>query len=175
VGLVQSVVTLTGQIYMAKARTDIMFRWGLVTSAILVTAFLLGVRFGAAGVAAAYAIVYLGIILYPSLYLSFRLVDLRVSAFVLALLPQLSITAVMSVTCFFWLRMLDVIHFKNAWGRLGSTSAIGALVYVALMILLRPEVMNILEEIVNGSKRAPLLRITAFMRQAALRNKISRL
>jgi O-antigen/teichoic acid export membrane protein len=173
VGLVQSVVTLTGQIYMAKARTDIMFRWGLATSAILVTAFLVGVRFGAAGVAAAYAITYLGVILYPTFYLPFRLINLKVRDFALALMPQLLITAVMCAACFLWLRLLDHAGLSNAWGRLASTSTLGAAVYVALMILLRPDVMNVLEEILNGSKRAPLLRLTALMRQAALRNKNS--
>src|ERR1035438_351400 len=74
VGLVQSVVTLVGQIYTAKARTDLMFRWGVATSVLLVLAFVGGVRYGAVGVAFAYALVYLLIVSYPTLRIPFRLI-----------------------------------------------------------------------------------------------------
>jgi len=53
VGLVQSVQSTTGQIYMSKGRTDWMFRWGLYSSVVFVGSFLIGVRWGAVGVAGA--------------------------------------------------------------------------------------------------------------------------
>ncbi len=49
VGLLQSVQTLVGSIYIAKARTDWMFRYGVYSCVVVVTAFLIGVRFGTVG------------------------------------------------------------------------------------------------------------------------------
>jgi O-antigen/teichoic acid export membrane protein len=76
VGLVQSVGSTVGSIYQAKGRTDLMFRWGVGSSIFVVCAFLIGLRWGIVGVAGAYAIATI-IILYPSFFIPFRLIDLK--------------------------------------------------------------------------------------------------
>ncbi len=55
VGLLQSVGTTLGWIYTARGRTDIMMRIGLLAAIANTVAFLVGVRWGIRGVAAAYA------------------------------------------------------------------------------------------------------------------------
>jgi PST family polysaccharide transporter len=167
VGLVQSVVTLVGQIYTAKARTDLMFRWGVATSVILVLAFLVGVRQGAVGVALAYAIVYLAVIVYPTFYLPFRLIDLRVHDFARALFPQILVTLIMSLVCFGWLHVQDILQITHAWTRLLSTSLLGALVYIGIMIVFRPSVMSVFEEIVSGFNNPRVAKTVTFVRRLA--------
>jgi PST family polysaccharide transporter len=56
VGVLQSVTSSSGWVLQALGRTDWMFRWSLVNGTITVTAFAIGVHWGATGVAAAYAI-----------------------------------------------------------------------------------------------------------------------
>jgi len=169
VGLVQSVVTLVGQIYTAKARTDLMFRWGVGTGVILVASFLIGVRHGAVGVAIAYAIAYLGVIVFPTLYLPFRLIDLRVRDFARALAPQLLITCAMSVICFLWLRLQTMLLIQAHWTRLISTSLLGALVYCGMMIVFRPAVMDVLEEMISSLKQPQASKVIQSLRQWAWR------
>ncbi len=56
VGLLQTVTATAGWIYQARGRTDWMFRWGLANAAVTVTAVVIGVQWGAVGVAVAYAV-----------------------------------------------------------------------------------------------------------------------
>jgi O-antigen/teichoic acid export membrane protein len=55
-GLVQSASNATGWIFICQGKTRTMFRWGIYSSAVTIAAFLLGLPWGAVGVAAAYAI-----------------------------------------------------------------------------------------------------------------------
>lgn len=82
VGLMQSIGTTVGSIYLAKGRTDWMFRWGIFSSIIIVGAIIIGLQWGINGVAVCYAISVL-LIVYPSFALPFRLIDLRFTDFIL--------------------------------------------------------------------------------------------
>ncbi len=55
-GLIQSIGTTVGWIYQSQGRTDIMFRWGLVSGSIFIISFVVGLRWGALGVAVAYTV-----------------------------------------------------------------------------------------------------------------------
>jgi PST family polysaccharide transporter len=74
-GMIQSIGTTVGAIYQAKGRTDWMFRWGIATGIISISAFLIGLQWGIVGVAAAYTIVSL-VLVYPNFAIPFRLIDL---------------------------------------------------------------------------------------------------
>lgn len=78
VGMLQSVAASVGVIYQAKGRTDMMFRWGLVTGVISVFVFYLGLRWGITGVALSYAILSLFLI-YPNFSIPFKLINLPVA------------------------------------------------------------------------------------------------
>jgi O-antigen/teichoic acid export membrane protein len=67
-GLMQPVAVTVGWIYQSQGRTDWLMRWGLATSALIVSAFGIGINWGAEGVAAAYAI-----ITYALLYFAFAI------------------------------------------------------------------------------------------------------
>lgn len=77
VGMFQSVGTTVGVIYTAKGRTDWMLRWSLLAGLVVMAAFLVGLRWGTVGVAAAYTAASL-VLFYPSFAIPFRLISLPV-------------------------------------------------------------------------------------------------
>jgi PST family polysaccharide transporter len=77
VGLVQSIGSTVGPIYIAKERTGLLFRWGLSAGLLLILSFVIGLRWGVVGVASCYAIVSL-ILAYPGMTIPLRLISLTV-------------------------------------------------------------------------------------------------
>ena len=77
VGLVQSVGSTVGVLYIAKNRTALLFRWGLYGGLIIVTSFIVGLNWGIIGVAGCYAVVAL-LLAYPGMSIPLRLVGLSV-------------------------------------------------------------------------------------------------
>lgn len=84
IGMVQSVGTTVGAIYLAKGRTDWMFRWGVGVGILVIISFVIGLHWGVVGVAAAYAIISLAVA-YPNLAIPFSLIELKFTDFIKAL------------------------------------------------------------------------------------------
>jgi O-antigen/teichoic acid export membrane protein len=145
VGLAQSIYTTIGQIYMAKGRTDWLFRWGIVQTIVLVGSFLIGIHWGIMGVAIAYCIAFLCITMPPGFMIAFRLIGLKLSEFALALLPQLVITGGMTLLCGLWLKFLPMIGIRAPWILLTSSVVLGATFYVLAFLITWPKVMQHLE------------------------------
>jgi PST family polysaccharide transporter len=157
IGLIQSVQTLIAAIYIAKGRTDWFFRWGLYTCAVLIAAFLVGVRFGAVGVAVAYFITYLVLMMVPGFLIPFSLIGLRMRDYLWALFPQALLTAGMSIICWLCLYSLGVYGITNNWVRLITTSLLGAGVYtIALYLRPIPAVRHITEILGRSNNRLAL-------------------
>ena len=81
VGFIQSVGTSVGWIYMSQGRTNILFKWGIITLFVYTTSFILGLKWNVEGVAVAYAIASL-LLAYPNFAIPFRLINLRVGYFI---------------------------------------------------------------------------------------------
>jgi PST family polysaccharide transporter len=79
-GLIQSVGTTVGTLYMSTGNTRSMFLTNLAFTPVCIAAFAVGLRWGIEGVAIAYALVSGGW-LYGSLALAFRTVELRMREF----------------------------------------------------------------------------------------------
>jgi O-antigen/teichoic acid export membrane protein len=145
VGLAQSIYTTIGQIFMAKGRTDWLFRWGIVQTSILVASFLVGIHWGILGVATAYCVTFLCVTMVPAFMIAFRLIGLRLSDFALALLPQLIITGCMTLLCWLWLKFLPMIGIQTPWILFVSAVILGATFYVLALLITWPQVMQHLE------------------------------
>ena len=65
--LIQPIANTTGWLFISQGRTRDMFRYGMVASTIIVTAILVGLPWGAPGVATSYALVWV-IIITPLLF-----------------------------------------------------------------------------------------------------------
>jgi PST family polysaccharide transporter len=96
VGLTQSIVSTLGSIYLSKGRTDWMFRIGIITSTILVGAIAIGLQWGIKGVAVCYMIAAF-LVTYPNFVISFKLIDLRVTDFVLNFKEETATSLIMFV------------------------------------------------------------------------------
>ena len=80
VGMLQSLSSTVGTIYQAKGRTDLQFRWEIVTGMSMLTAFVIGVKWGIVGVGVAYGISS-ALLTYPSFKIPFDLIHLRMRDF----------------------------------------------------------------------------------------------
>jgi len=96
VGLMQSIGTTVGTIYLAKGKTDWMFRWSIFTSTITVGAIAFGLQWGINGVAVSYLISRF-ILVYPGFAIPFRLIDLRFTDFVLNFKEETATSLIMFV------------------------------------------------------------------------------
>ncbi|MCG2659187.1 MAG: MOP flippase family protein [Kiritimatiellae bacterium] len=74
-GLLQSVATLTGNLYLSQGKADLQFRVGLFVHANAIICIVVGLRWGVLGVAIGYTIATM-INSFPSLFFAGRLVDL---------------------------------------------------------------------------------------------------
>ncbi len=77
VGMTQSIGTTVGWIYNSQGRTDLQLKWGIFAAVVYLTSFILGLHWGVLGVAWAYCISGYAILLYPSLAIPGRLINLR--------------------------------------------------------------------------------------------------
>lgn len=165
VGLMQSIQTLVGTIYSAKGQTKWLFGWGLLNCVVLIPAFLIGVHFGAEGVAIAYCAAYFCLLAYPGFAIPFRLVGLKVRDFASALTPQLLLTLGMTLVCALWVRLLITASVSNPWIQLSSTSVLGTVVYIGGLFFVRPPVLNYVKGMMADSQNRIILKSLTFMQR----------
>jgi O-antigen/teichoic acid export membrane protein len=150
-GLMQPVVVTVGWIYQSQGRTDWLMRWGFVTSALIVSAFGIGIIWGVKGVAAAYAI-----ITYALLYFAFaipgKLIGMRFREVFLALRGPLFSAFAMAGTVWTAGRM-----FPAGWppaAVLFAQFGIGVFIYAGLIhaFALEPygEIKDLVRERIRG-------------------------
>lgn len=75
VGLVQSITTTVGWLYMSQGRTATLLRFGLSVAPVYIAAFVIGLRWNVEGVAVSYAIAVL-LLIYPTFAIPFRFIDM---------------------------------------------------------------------------------------------------
>ena len=75
VGMVQSIQTLNGNLYLSQGRADVQFKLGTALRILAIIGIIIGLNWGIVGVAAFYAITSI-ISVYPSFYFAGKLVDL---------------------------------------------------------------------------------------------------
>ncbi len=108
IGMIQSVYTPAGTIFKAKGRTDIWFRWGLVTGVIFIAAFVIGLKWGIYGVAIGYLIANL-ITIYPGFLIPFKLIDLHVGYF----LMSFGKTFIISICMFILIYLIKILLINH--------------------------------------------------------------
>jgi O-antigen/teichoic acid export membrane protein len=150
VGLVQSILTTSGLIYTAKGRTALMFKVGGTASVLYVISFIVGLPWGIRGVALSYAIC-VALLLLPSLYIAFRLIDLRLIDLAHALKGITASTALMAVVVIASRRAITGhVHLPPVVD-LFLFTAVGAVVYGVAVFLQRLPVLLDLSQIMASS------------------------
>jgi O-antigen/teichoic acid export membrane protein len=152
VGFIQSLVSSTGTVLMARGSTALMLRLGLVGAALQVGAVALGARWGVEGVAAAYLVANVANAV-PSLYFSARLIGIRVGALVRCIAPAIA-------AALFMVGVLGAsapLLAQSAHGAplaLLVQVAIGVIAYgAASLVLLRPQLLS-LRSLIGLQKKA---------------------
>lgn len=152
VGTVQSVGSTVGWIFQAQGRTDWLFRWGLASSVLTVTAFLVGLPWGALGVAVAYASLNV-LLAYPNFWIPGRLIGVRVRDVGKAVAAPILMSLAMAGAV--WL--LDLLLGRLGMGHLPALlieAAAGAAIYVGIVLLLQPQAYRDIRSVLAG--RRPL-------------------
>jgi PST family polysaccharide transporter len=134
VGLGQSIGTTVGWIYQSQGRTGIYFTMGLISSAAVASAFIIGIHWGIKGVAWSYLIVGCAL-WYPSWAIPVRLIDLTFSEMIRSLSPAFfcSLTMGTAVLGVGLILPLGMAH----WQYLAIQIPLGVLVYLTLVAGLR--------------------------------------
>jgi O-antigen/teichoic acid export membrane protein len=154
VGLLQSVGTTLGWIYIARGRTDIMFRFGLAAGAVYAAAFLVGLRWGVRGVAGAYAASGFLLLWYPSWRVAGKIIGLTFSRMVSNLASIFACTAGMSAAVY---ALQHFIFVQPGWISLLSLVGSGMAVYFMLIhicrILAYQDLLQLLREQMASKRR----------------------
>jgi PST family polysaccharide transporter len=78
VGALQSIMATVGSIYQARCRTDLLMRWGIGSGIVILSSFVIGLRWGIVGVALSYTVAMV-LIIYHCFTIPFKLIGLRLS------------------------------------------------------------------------------------------------
>ena len=137
-GILQAIATNIGWIYLSQGRTDILFRWGVLATAVYAISFAVGLRWGVVGVALAYKIAgYL--LAYPSFAIPFRLIDLKVSYFFAQLRTIILATLILGAIALSVRVYLEKLGGMPQVVILFIVTALGLLSYLGLMYVLDRE------------------------------------
>ena len=155
-GMAASVGSTTGNIFLARGRSDLMLRWEMVASVCYTIAIVAGLSRGLMGVAVAYTVTSL--ILWPiSHAVANRLIDLRLADFYRTLVPPAALAAVIAAA---------LLALQAVWGPSAATTAsasflaavlsVTAIVVAAAAALGRPaavaEALSLAREALRGAR-----------------------
>ncbi|HBG46055.1 MAG TPA: colanic acid exporter [Deltaproteobacteria bacterium] len=141
VGALQSIGTTGGIIYNSQGRPDLTLKVGLFTSALVIMAFLVGIRWGLFGLIFAYIIVSVPVFIIGQ-YFANRLIGVGAFEFMKALAPSAACSAVM-VLVLQGFRVLNASSFHlQMESALAVLIALGAASYllIAVKVLKVPEI-----------------------------------
>lgn len=159
-GMFQSISGTVGWIFTSQGRTDIIFRWGIVSLIVTLIAFVVGIQWGVIGVAACYVFASVVVLLVPSWYISGRIIGLSVGETIANLLPTLGCSIVMAgIVWLVGVVMPDTWH--NA-AQLFVQVSVGALTYWGLAHFLNLVAYREVLQLLQKELRLPWLsRITS--------------
>lgn len=135
-GLLESIGSLNGNLYMSQGRADLMFRVGAIVGVLSVAAMTVGLLWGLTGVAVAYT-VYAALAAWPQMHVAVGLVGLRVRDVARGVAPTLGCAVLMGLVV--WaLGLVMTTQWPAAWSLAVKVTA-GMAVYGLLVVGLRTQ------------------------------------
>lgn len=134
VGLVQSVGTTVGWIYLSQGRTDVMLRWTVFALSVVATSFAVGLIWEIEGVAVSYAIASF-LLVYPLFAIPFRLIGLRFTSFLDNFRTITASTIVMAAVVRTTIVFLSTYTRASDIFLLASAIVVGASVYALFLLV----------------------------------------
>jgi O-antigen/teichoic acid export membrane protein len=154
-GMLQSVVLPVGQLFLAKGRADLLLWWGVSRGVLTVLGFMLGIPWGATGVATAYVITSL-VLLGPTLSLPFKLVDrLTFRDFFATLIPHAATSGGMTLIVVLCRLVLQYLGCSEPLV-LTACVAVGVASYVTIVLARPPDAMSDFIRLLPGRCRSLL-------------------
>jgi PST family polysaccharide transporter len=168
VGLMQSLTSATGLLLMSQGRTDVLFRWWSLFSALVIVSFGVGVMLGSVwALAICYAVANV-FYFYPALIISGRVVDLSASE-ILASVAGPFFTSLGMAGVVYCVALLLPITWP-IWLMLTVLVTVGAVVYVMAMVVFKLTAWLDLRQIILGKiKNKKLKRLLKRLRQFSRR------
>jgi len=133
-GMMRSIFTTVGSIYMAKGRTDMQLKLGAANAVLTVSGFIVGLNWGVNGVAVSYLIVNLTM-LYPIFYISWKQIELSITDGLAEITPVFIISVLMGIGVYLSDRLF-LSGIENEIVRLGLMITFG-IVFYAIMLHIR--------------------------------------
>ncbi len=130
VGMIQSIVTLNGNIYLSQGRADLQFKVGSIIGVLGVIAIIIGLRWGIKGVAYAYGTFSLFAV-YPSIRIAVSLIGMTFTEVLANLYSVFCCTGVMATAV--WLLGFTLPISWPYWAYLLVQVPFGIIVYLSLI------------------------------------------
>lgn len=148
-GMIQSINTLVGSLFLSQGRTDILFKLGLVVKVWIVSAIVFGLKWGVMGVALSYSIASI-VAFIPEMHYGGKLVNLKVVDVLKNLSPFFLLSFIMGI-------MITLINFllgEQIEGllKLIILIASGAIIYIFLLVITNNNMFNELRRLVSDIK-----------------------
>ncbi len=151
-GLLESIGTLTGNLYLSQGRSDLQLRVGAILGVASIGAIAIGMMWGLIGVATAYT-VYSVLAFFPALRIAARLVDLRITHVIRSLAEPLGCSLIMAVAVL-GLDQLMPASWPAAW-HMVIECVFGASIYVLLVLALKIQAWRDVHEVLTGFLGGP--------------------
>ena len=131
VGVIQSIGTTNGSIYMAKGNTALLLKVGIWSTIVTVLFFIGGIFFGVEGVAISYLLSNI-VLFYPVFKISWGQIDLSVAEGLAKILPILIISTIMGLGVWVFGQWLNTIELLSII-KLIMMVLLGKVVYISLI------------------------------------------
>ena len=144
IGLIQSVVTLNGNLYLSQGRSDLQFKVGLIVGILGIIAIIFGLRWGIQGVAVAYGI-YSVLVVYPTIHIAVSLIELSFIEVIKNLSGITACSVVMGIVVYLFGLILPN-HWPQ-WGFLIVQVSVGIVFYGLLIHFFNLEAYQEIKEL----------------------------
>jgi O-antigen/teichoic acid export membrane protein len=164
-----SIGITSGSLAVSKGRPDISLKFNIVRLILLVPALLVGVRFGAMGVAAGVSAVA-AVISFAYQVVVNRLIGLRLRQYIMVLYPALFGTAIMVIALLAYRYMgIRLFAMGEIW-RLASSVVLGVCIYFTTLKLTRTRALNeiilLVQEMARPYLRPVMIKLGLWRREA---------
>jgi PST family polysaccharide transporter len=153
-GMIQSIWSTVGQLYLVKNRANLQLRFGVFSGVAITASFLIGIPWGVLGVAISYTAMCL-ILLPLGLYIPFRLVKgLRLRDLAATLFPHVVSSGTMALAV--WCFRMGLTSFgveNDTFLHLTLSVVFGVAIYILLIVCIRPQALIDIQRLLPWASR----------------------
>ncbi|HBR1047228.1 TPA: MOP flippase family protein [Klebsiella pneumoniae] len=143
--IIQSILSTTGSVFMAKNSTYLMMKLGILGSVFQVGAFLIGVHYTIVTFAMLYLIANI-LNFFPTMFYLLKIINVSWTRFIFNILPAIASTIIMIVSLYVLNYFVDIHSYSNLVG-LFIQSIFGFFVYIASISLLSKKIRMLIRNV----------------------------